>query len=129
VKYVKVSEENLKRIIEARHRVEDLTAILDGKPPPHGTTIELPDCTACGRCCTAQRGAASYLVRVGPDDDVPSQMTVNGLSMLMRGGCRCAALAGTIDKQVTCTIYERRPSVCRGYERGGPECLRRLLVG
>ena len=38
-------------------------------------------------------------------------------------------LAGTIDKQVTCTIYERRPSVCRGYERGGPECLRRLLVG
>jgi hypothetical protein len=125
-----VSEENLKRIIEMRHRVEDLTARLNDKPPPHGTTLELPDCTTCGRCCSAPDGATGYLVRVVPEDDVPPQMTMNGFSMLMHnveGACRCTALAGLIDEQVTCTIYERRPAVCRGYLRGGSECLRRLV--
>lgn len=118
-------KDSLKRIIEMRQRVEDLTALYDGKPPPHGT-VELPECTACGRCCTAPKGAVSYLVRVDPGDDVPPEL-MNGAAMRMRMGCRCVALTGVIDKQVKCTIYERRPSVCRGFARGSPECLRRLL--
>lgn len=120
------SEEGLKRIIEMRQRVEDITALLDGKPPPHGLPVELPECTACGRCCTAPKGVATYLVKVDPGDDVPPEL-MHGTAMRMRGSCRCAALTGVIDKQVKCTIYERRPSVCRGFVRGGPECLRRLV--
>jgi hypothetical protein len=123
-------EDDLKELVEMRHHVEDLTALLAGKPPPHGMTIQLPDCTACGRCCSAPSWVNSYLVKVGPDDDVPPQL-MSGPAMLMRdvqGVCRCTALAGTLDEQVTCTIYERRPSVCRGYLRGGTDCLRRLVV-
>jgi Fe-S-cluster containining protein len=37
---------------------------------------------------------------------------------------RCAALAGTVGKQVTCTQYARRPSPCRELQPGEAKCNR-----
>lgn len=45
------------------------------------------------------------------------------LTRMVRGECRCTALTGVIGKKVKCTIYERRPEICREYERGSFDCL------
>lgn len=36
----------------------------------------------------------------------------------------CIALRGTLGRDVTCTIYETRPSACRQFEPGSEACLR-----
>ena len=35
---------------------------------------------------------------------------------------RCAALSGEIGSCVGCNIYETRPDVCRGFEKGDDSC-------
>ncbi|GAB4209441.1 MAG: hypothetical protein Fur0019_16290 [Tibeticola sp.] len=37
---------------------------------------------------------------------------------------RCAALTGCVGEQVTCAIYEWRPSPCREFEAGSEACAR-----
>jgi len=39
------------------------------------------------------------------------------------GHCRCKALRGTLMENVSCEIYENRPSVCMKFEKGGKRCL------
>jgi Fe-S-cluster containining protein len=36
---------------------------------------------------------------------------------------RCAALVGEIGKSAHCSIYDKRPAVCRSFDRLDPECL------
>jgi Fe-S-cluster containining protein len=61
---------------------------------------------------------------------VPSGLAVevNGSTCRMRGTdhvpIRCAALTGTVGKQVACGIYEWRPSPCREFEEGSDACAR-----
>jgi Fe-S-cluster containining protein len=47
------------------------------------------------------------------------------------GNCRCVALEGTVGKQVSCTIYDIRPEVCRKFKPGSPVCrmARRVVFG
>lgn len=51
--------------------------------------------------------------------------------MRMRGG-HCAALevrpAADGSREFFCTVYERRPQVCRDLARGSPECEGELLA-
>ncbi len=43
---------------------------------------------------------------------------------------RCAALAGQVDADTSCTIYDVRPEVCRDLEPGSEHCTRaRALYG
>lgn len=37
--------------------------------------------------------------------------------------CRCSALTGAIGKKVACTVYDKRPDVCRAAERGSKKCI------
>jgi uncharacterized protein len=61
---------------------------------------------------------------------VPSGLAneLNGNTWRMRGTdyvpIRCAALTGTVGKQVGCGIYEWRPSPCREFEEGSDACNR-----
>jgi hypothetical protein len=61
---------------------------------------------------------------------VPEELAVEVTASLcrMRGtdhaSPRCAALTGTIGEQVSCAIYEWRPSPCREFEAGSDACRR-----
>jgi Fe-S-cluster containining protein len=82
---------------------------------------ELPACAGCGKCC-------HLLVELAPfEHDVPEALVVvhDGLRCMdQHGDGACIALdPGT----QLCTIYERRPQVCRDFERGGSLCLRTVF--
>jgi len=82
---------------------------------------DLPACAGCGKCC-------HLLVELAPfGDDVPEAYVVE------HAGVRCmdqqgdgACIALDPDTQL-CTIYDRRPQVCRDFERGGALCLRTVF--
>jgi Fe-S-cluster containining protein len=94
----------------------------------------LEDCTRCGACCFSEsprhaRVTGDDYERLG--DDAPRFVTFLGNQAFMRiehdGAAspigRCAALvldarSGTF----LCSVYDRRPDVCRALERGSPAC-------
>ena len=62
------------------------------------------------------------------EDDVPAGLTVQdpwgGWVMRRLGDGWCAAL----DREtLRCTIYERRPAICRDFRMGGDECIEERL--
>jgi uncharacterized protein len=81
---------------------------------------DLPPCAGCGNCC-------HLLVDLSPLDDVPAELVVehDGLRcMEQRGDGACIAL-DPISR--LCTIYERRPQVCRDFKRAEALCRRAVL--
>jgi len=91
------------------------------------------DCQRCGVCCFSESPEYVWVTgydweRFGGDADKLAHFIGHRAFMRMAGG-HCAALeiksdaAGT---HYTCTIYERRPEICRVLERGSPECLGEL---
>ncbi|SCZ66848.1 YkgJ family cysteine cluster protein [Thiohalomonas denitrificans] len=75
-------------------------------------------CETCkANCCRLQ-------VLLIDDNDVPESMTDwtdwGGQVMYRRDDGWCTA----VDREtMRCTIYARRPQVCRDFEMGGRECL------
>ena len=81
---------------------------------------ELPACAGCGNCC-------HLLVELARADDVPEAFVVehDGVRCMdQHGDGACVAL-----DRVTrlCTIYERRPQVCRDFKRAESLCWRAVL--
>ena len=81
---------------------------------------DLPACAGCGQCC-------HLLVElVAGDEAVPEELVVE------HGGVRCMEQHGdgaciALDPLTRlCTIYDRRPSVCRQFARGSDLC-RKIL--
>lgn len=89
---------------------------------------DLPDdpgmnpCLACGACCASFR--VSFYWREAEDGTpggVPLALTedLDPVYRAMQGTNqrqpRCKALAGELAVQVSCTIYEQRPSPCRDF--------------
>lgn len=100
-------------------------------------------CMNCGACCVVYR-ASFYWSEVDDirEGGVPVHLTerVNNFRIAMRKKTvqdkRCIALHGVPGQNVRCTIYERRPSVCRNFEpswkagHDNPLCSRaRALLG
>ncbi len=92
-----------------------------------------PECLRCGTCCFSE---SDTYVRVSGEDfarlgDLAGALVAwsgNRAYMRMRDG-RCAALR--IEPSVgafVCTVYERRPRICRDLERGSPECEGEIAV-
>ncbi|MHB1216241.1 MAG: YkgJ family cysteine cluster protein [Thiobacillus sp.] len=83
--------------------------------PDPGATLSCATCEAC--CCRLE-------VMLMGEDDVPARLTVQdqwgGWVMRRLGDGWCAALDRNT---LRCTIYERRPNVCREYAVGDYECL------
>lgn len=75
-------------------------------------------CATCEACCCRLE------VLLMGDDDIPTELTVEdawgGLTMRRLRDGWCAALDRNTMK---CTIYERRPAVCREYPMGGDDCI------
>lgn len=79
-------------------------------------------CLKCGACCAYYR-ASFYWAEA--DDATPGGVPVDmteklaELHRVMKGtnhsNPRCIALEGTIGEDVSCSIYEHRPMVCRDF--------------
>lgn len=89
------------------------------------------DCLTCGVCCfstldTYARVTGADWERLGEHAETFATFIGHRAYMRMDGG-RCAALR--VERETGrffCTVYERRPQVCRDLERGAPECLGEL---
>jgi len=106
------------------------------------------DCTRCGACCAAERGAmpGEPYVALEPRDleRLPPHPRRNLLVIKTsrfipvlkeetwaydlrtkrnkQGLVTCVALKGEVGKSVSCSLYDVRPSVCRGFEPGSKAC-------
>lgn len=89
-----------------------------------------PDCLRCGACCFSQ---SELHVRVTGEDwsrlgDAAERLAhfVGNKAYLRMCDSHCAALEvrRTADGagEFFCTIYDRRPQICRDLARGSPEC-------
>ncbi len=102
---------------------------MNSAPPPAG-------CLACGVCCfstlpTYVRVSGDDWARLGETAERVAQFIGHRAYMKMSEG-HCAALEvraradGT--REHFCTVYERRPQVCRDLARGSSECLGELTA-
>lgn len=84
------------------------------------------DCQTCGVCCLARHD--EHVPLTGEDH---ARLTeAERLDLAVFDGVRC--FMRVVDGRCVnlreeggrfaCAIYERRPQVCRDYQRGGPSC-------
>lgn len=76
-----------------------------------------PLCLGCGRCCR-------FSIPVDDGEDVPEELLVEQRGqkyMRTVENSYCVALDPV---QRRCTIYAKRPTVCRQYAVGGQPCLK-----
>jgi Fe-S-cluster containining protein len=96
-------------------------------PTPKLDLTGVPECTRCGTCCFSE--TEDYLQVLGVDyerlaDDAERWVHFigNRAYMKMSDG-HCSALVFDQDRSLfLCSIYERRPDVCRWLERGSGQC-------
>ena len=94
-------------------------------------TIE--DSAACLRCGvdTYVRVSGDDWERLGPDAERVAHFIGHRAYLRMEDG-HCAALetrqSADGAAEYYCTIYERRPQVCRDLARGSPECEAELAL-
>jgi Fe-S-cluster containining protein len=105
----------------------------------------LPDCVKCGACCHANFSwDAEYASMSAADLELakkewPAEKVkelkecADGASIPTtcynkgsKSKCGCAMLDQRDHKR--CTVYAHRPTVCREFTRGGPECIREYLA-
>jgi len=91
-------------------------------------------CQQCGRCCTfpdpfvAVVPELSYddLSRLTERDKKELVVEMRGRfgirAMTTNGRSRCSALIPLHEGKALCSIYNRRPEMCRGWESGGSLC-------
>ena len=76
------------------------------------------DCASCAACCC--RLEVLLLTETGVPDDFIETDKWGGMTMARLEDGWCAAL----DREtMLCTIYDRRPLICREFEMGGDDCL------
>lgn len=84
---------------------------------------DLPACAGCGQCC-------HLLVELAPlVDDVPEEFVVehSGVRCMDQHGDGACVALDPVSR--LCTIYERRPQVCRDFQRAEALCRRAVLRG
>lgn len=95
----------------------------------------IPDCRTCGACCTTgaadTSGKVAYLPITKAEArrlpaDVTTRATLAGFGKvrsLRFEGDRCAALAGVVGLDCSCSVYDARPKICRVFPPGHELCL------
>jgi len=100
------------------------------------------DCRKCGICCTSLTWEDTY-VNLTPKDEerlgkryvrlnvingeIRTKPTVNKAGPLKGAeDCRCVSLRGSLGKQVSCAIYEKRPDVCKKALKPGDRTCKQI---
>lgn len=100
------------------------------------------DCRKCGICCTSLTWEDTY-VNLTPTDEkrlgkhyvrlnvingeIRTRPTVNKAGPLKGAeDCRCVSLRGSLGKQVSCAIYEKRPDICKKALKPGDRTCRQI---
>ena len=74
---------------------------------------DVPACAGCGKCC-------HLVVELAPGlDDVPEELVVEREGVLCMDQQNDGACVALDPETRLCTIYDRRPQVCRQFDRGG----------
>lgn len=89
------------------------------------------NCLACGTCCHSElptyvRVLGDDYTRLGDAAESLTNFIGNRAFMRMQEG-HCAALEVRGEEHV-CSIYERRPAVCRELDAGSPACLAEISL-
>jgi Fe-S-cluster containining protein len=87
---------------------------------------ELPDCQDCALCCFSSDERFAELentdfARLTLDEQVRLTVFRDGRCHMRVEEGHCAALVRR-DGRWACSVYERRPQVCRDFERGADAC-------
>ena len=99
----------------------------------HGPVVfEAPQCVECGKCCLF--GDSRYVMLFDEDTarmtESDRQLTHwgNGRCFMRVTDHHCAALVLEGGRFV-CSIYERRPRLCREFPRGSAACRKEIEGG
>lgn len=97
--------------------------------------MNIPECMACGACCAygpqwvaVTKEEVKHLPEDMTEAAKPEKWTIYGRKTPFRvmrvigPEDRCAALYGRIGREVSCYVYQKRPEMCRRFERGSQEC-------
>jgi Fe-S-cluster containining protein len=80
------------------------------------------DCQSCGACCS-HRWSWPVLKRDRSDAvNIPKEMQRYDYPLMKTTEGRCVALSGTVGCNVSCNIYNNRPSACRSFIAGSELC-------
>lgn len=87
----------------------------------------VPECTHCGTCCFSRapdylRVFGSDYERLGDAAEHLAHFIDNRAFMRLTDGHCAALIFDATSEQFLCSIYERRPDVCRALERGSGHC-------
>jgi Fe-S-cluster containining protein len=82
---------------------------------------------SCGACCFSElsnyvRVTGDDYARLGEDAETLAFFDGTRAYMKMESG-HCAALCVGGGDELCCSIYEKRPQICRDLARGSGECL------
>ncbi len=88
--------------------------------------MHVPDCQDCGACCFPRGERHVPLTgadhaRLTPAEQAAATVFLGNRCFMRVEDGRCVHLQQQ-DGRFACGIYERRPAVCRDYERGGEAC-------
>ncbi len=80
------------------------------------------DCQSCGACCS-HRWSWPLLKKDRSDaTNISKELLRNDYPLMKTIDNRCVALIGKIGCNVSCSIYNDRPSACRKFESGSELC-------
>ncbi len=79
------------------------------------------DCQSCGGCC-AYSDTWPEFVEDLDGDGIDESLIDLALGRMRCDGDRCVALVGVVGAKVLCSVYERRPAVCREFQPGTAGC-------
>jgi Fe-S-cluster containining protein len=94
---------------------------------PSDQEEEVPACLSCGTCCfsTLERYvpvSGDDYARLGEASEALVVWVENRAYLRLEDG-HCAALEVDAEQRLfTCSVYERRPGICRELARGSPQC-------
>ncbi len=99
--------------------------------PAADAMIAISPCQECGACCAHSSEWPRFSLETDADLMLlPEHLVSASLGGMRCDGNRCCALLGEIATWTSCSIYDRRPLVCRDCQPGDDACsIARTSVG
>jgi len=80
------------------------------------------DCLSCGACCAYSESWPAF-IGDGDGEGIPDDLIDFDHGRMWCHGNRCSALAGELGNRTQCSVYEKRPLVCREFQPKSEDCI------